>query len=258
MAIYHPSLFLSGADKEALVLLGQLILAEQGEGHNMCRDWVALSPAEAERLLSLLESFSASRLFVEGSYFAEGMANGDAWTDGGLREIYLSQRRRQGRTRVMSSRVWSEFVLRAGFNNSSEAWMWPTNLRRSPLRPMPLDHFLRMEVRLASAARLHPRVQALIVKFIQGTIPTLADIRERKAEVQRGSLRAFVDGFIQNLSDHVSGREKRPMSRRQVVAVSTIVMDMAAMFSTRDWTAAGVLSSLAGLAPDALNYAPDR
>jgi hypothetical protein len=258
MAIYQPSLLLTEADKEALVLLGQLILAEQGDAHNVCRDSVTLSPAEAERLLSLLESFSTSQLFVEGSYFAEGMANGDAWTDDGLREIYLSQRRRQGRTRVMSSRVWSEFVLRAGFDSSSEAWMWPSNLRRSPLRPMTLDHFLRMEVRLALAAGLHPRVRALIIKFVEDSIPTLADIRERKAEVQRGSLRAFVGGFIENLSDHVGGREKKPMSRRQVIAVSTIVMDVAAMFSTRDWTAAGVLSSLAGLAPDALDYPPDR
>jgi hypothetical protein len=48
------------------------------------------------------------------------------------------------------------------------------------------------------------------------------------------------------------------MSRQRVVAIMTIVMDTSALFSTRDWSVAGVLSSLAAIAPDALDDSPHR
>jgi len=114
MAIYEPSLLLSNTDREALSLLGQLALSSCGDGSNVHADAVALSPAEAQHLLELLEQFAASRQFIEGSYFAEGLANGDVWKDDGLREIYLSQRKRRGHSRIASGHTWREFVLRAG------------------------------------------------------------------------------------------------------------------------------------------------
>jgi hypothetical protein len=257
VAIYEPKLILSAADREALVLLAQLALASQGEDQgNISCDAVALSPAEARHLLELLEQFAGSRLFLEGAYFTEGLANGQGWHDDRLREIYLSWRVRRGRTRVASTQAWREFMLRAGFYFSENAWMWPRDLKRNPLRPMTLQHFLAMERKLVSASGLHPRVASLIVSFVESAIPTLEALRERKAQVRLGSIKNFVDRFVHDLRDHIKGREKTPMTRRKVIAISTIVMDTAALFATRDWTAAGVLSGLAAVAPDALDYAP--
>src|SRR5205085_521407 len=208
-----------------------MTLASQGEGlTNVGREAVALSPGEAGHLLSLLEQFANSRLFLDGAYFTEGLANGDAWSNDRLKEIYLAWKVRRGRTRVASSQAWREFMLRAGFNFSQNAWMWPKDLRRNPLRPMTFEHFLAMERRLAAAAGLHPRVAELLVKFVEEMLPKLEDVRERKAKIREGSIRKFVTGFIHDLKSHTSGRERQPMTRSRVVALSTIVMDTAALF----------------------------
>lgn len=255
MAIYQPELVLSVADREALVLLSQLALASEAEaGHNLDRNAVALSPSEANRLLELLEQFATSKLFVEGSYFVEGMGNRESEKDERLKAIYLSWRSRRGFTNVMSGSRWREFVLRAGFHHSDSAWIWPHSLQRSPIRPMALEHFLEMERRLVSTANLHPRVQKLISSFVGEMIPMLQLMRDRKLTVPRGSLKRTVGNFLEDLSDHIRGREKAPMTRRRIIALSTILMDTSALFATRDWTAAGVLSGLAAVAPDAIGF----
>lgn len=255
MAIYKPELVLSQADKDALVLLGQLALAtEATENANIPANAVALSPSEAIKLIDLLEQFAMSKLFAEGSYFAEGIGNGDANSDERLQGIYVTWRSRRGFTNIMANQRWREFVLRAGFNSSEDAWMWPHNVKRTPIRPMKLEHFLEMESRLVAMAHLHPRVQKLVMQFVERSLPNLEALREHKTAVRPGSLRSFVGSFISDLADHVRGSEKTPMTRHRVIALSTIVMDTAALFATRDWTATGVLSGMAAVAPDAMGY----
>lgn len=254
MAIYRPDLLLTKSDREVLVLLGQLALsADNLERGNQTCDAIALSPSEARRLLELLEQFAKSKIFLEGSYFAEGLAAGDALTDDRLRGIYISWRSRRGRTNVLSGQRWREFVLRAGFDFSEDAWMWPHSLQRSPIKPMRLEHFLKMEAKLASAAGLHPRVQQLLVAFVQQMLPQLKLVRDREMSVSKGVLTSAINGFIHDLKNHAEGNEKEPMTRRRVIAISTIVMDVGALFATRDWTAAGVLSGIAAVLPDAVN-----
>ena len=255
MAIYKPELLLSRNDREALVLLGQLALASQDElGGNNVGDVVALSPVEAVRLLQLLEDFVSSRLFLEGSYFAEEIGNGDADSNERLKGIYLSWRSRRGFTTVLAGQRWRELVFRAGFNSSEDAWIWPHALQRSPLRPMKLDHFLGMERKLAAVSGLHPRVQKLLLTFVESRLPNIKALRDRKAKILPGEVRSCVERFISDLSDHSIGRERAPMKQSRVVAIATIVMDTAALFSTRDWTIAGVISSLAAVAPEAMGY----
>jgi hypothetical protein len=253
MPINEPNLLLSKDDREALALLGHLVLSAYELNSNSSPELVALSPREAQRLLRLLEQFAASRQFVEGAYFAEGLANGDAWNDDGLREIYLSQRKRRGQSRIASSTKWRDLVVRAGFNTKQEAWVGPSDFRRAPTRPMTLEHFLAMEARLVSLSSLHPRVGELVLNLTSEAIPKLAEIREQKRKIEKGSLRRFVADFIYDLSHHIEGNEKRATTRRRIVAMSTLLMDTGAMFATRDWTAAGVLSSLAAVVSDSID-----
>lgn len=253
MPIYQPELILTKDDCEALALLGQLAINSEGGGSNVGRDIVQLSPSEAGRLLTLLEQFAASKLFVEGSYFSEQIGNGRGFDDDRLKRIYLSWRSRRGFTNVFSGQSWREFIFRAGFNSNSDAWMWPHSMSRSPLRPMPLKHFLRMENHLATYANLHPRIKNLILQFVESALPSIESMRNGKLSIPEGAVGLILNDFIRDLSYHIDGREKTPMTRRRVIAVSTIVMDTAALFATRDWTAAGVLSTLAAAAPDAIN-----
>lgn len=252
MAIYEPTLILTKADREVLFLLGQLALSTF-DGNcptNLDAEDVPLSPSEAERLLQLLQEFESSKRFVEGSYFTEEIANGGGWTNDRLKEIYLSWRSRSGRTRVASTYTWNEFVVRAGFNTSSDSWMWPRSIS-SPVRPMTLKHFVSMERKLIDTIGLDPRVKALIATFVEAGLAQLDDLREGKTKIRSGAIRTFVQSFVQDLADRQTGREALPMKRKRVIALSTILIDTSALFVTRDWTAAGVLSTIASVAPDA-------
>ena len=250
MGIYDPSLILSDADREALRLLGELALAaEQDGGANLHHDSAPLSASQAERLLNLLEQFIESKRFIEGSYFAEGVANGHGWEDRRLKEIYLSWRKRLGLTRVASTYTWNEFVVRAGFFTGTEAWMYPRPAR-SPTRPMPLHHFMAMEDRLSKAADLHPRVAKLIEDFIGSRLPQIEAIRTHEVEVATGSLRAFATSFVEELQRTLNGNERECMTRRKLIAMSTLLMDTGALFITRDWTATATISMIGSTLPD--------
>jgi hypothetical protein len=254
MAIYEPQLALTGEDREALYLLGQLVLSseEGGTNSNYSKDSVPLSPSDAHRLLELLEKFRDSRLFQEGAYFAETLASDNGWTNDRLREIYLSWRRRRGKTRVHSSSSWNEFILRSGFAANEDAWMWPRQINRTPVTPMTLEHFLKMEGRLAETSNLHPRVAKLLLDFVSSNLGTVETIRRREYKVRDGSLSQYVKNFVSDLKNMTLGREREPMARRRVIAVTTILMDTAALFATRDWTATGTISMIASVVPDAI------
>lgn len=245
---------LSKSDREVLVLLGQLILASNdGYSSNTPRDAITLSPNEARRLLELLEEFINSKLFLEGSYFAEGIANNNHQNNDRLREIYLSWRSRRGHSRISSGYVWREFLHRAGFNSGQDGWYLNGGMRRSPVKPMSLEHFVEMEKRLVGVAELHPRVAHLLLDLVGEALPALEILRARRGNIREGYVRGFVKQTISDISDHVVGREKEPMTRRKIIALSTIILDTSALFTTRDWTATGVISTIAAVVPDALD-----
>lgn len=258
MAIYRPDLVLSETDREVLLLLGRLVIASESKSNsNFGPDDVPLSPREAQTLLELLEQFASSKLFIEGAYFCEAITNENSWCNEHVKEIYFSWRSKRGKTNVSTQEHWKEFTVRAGFSTSENAWIWPARITRSPVRPMTLQHFVAMERKLAEEAGLHPRVRELIMNFINDSLPKLRDIRQHRAKIREGSIQSTVTTITKELSNHVNGFESSPMPRRKLIALSTIIMDTGAFFATRDWTATGVLSTLAGVASDALEYRPE-
>ena len=250
MAIYDPKIALSSTDREALLLLAELVLASANDDArgNVGPRTAPLSISQANRLLDLLEEFVHSKKFIEGSYFAEGVANGEAWNDRRLKEIYLSWRTRMGFTRVASTFAWNEFVLRAGFKAGPNSSI-DLRVGRSP-RPMDYDYFIAMENRLSQVAGLHPRVARLIDEFLQSKRPQLESLRARRTKLPGGIIRSFASEFVGELGRAVKGNEHNIMSCRRLVAMTTIIMDAGTLFITRDWTAAGTMSLVGSVLPD--------
>lgn len=150
MAIYNPEVFLTREDRELLRLLAELLLSCEGSGPtNVARDQVPLSRQESKKLLGLLEQFITSKKFVEGSYFVEKLFSENSLYDGSLRDIYLGWRRRHGKSRAVATIQWESFLGRLGIwtprRGNPQAWY------RASASPMSIEHFLRMERRLASA-----------------------------------------------------------------------------------------------------------
>ena len=149
MGIYNPRTFLSKDDVELLRLLATLLIEyERMEGRsNIAPESVPLSVAESQRLLQLLEEFISSRKFVEGSYFIERLFSGADVYDPRLKEIYLSWRKRQGRSRSMATVHWRRFINRLGIVKERSGYL--TGGYVIDAEKMELSYFLRMEARLS-------------------------------------------------------------------------------------------------------------
>ena len=200
-------------------------------------------------MLELLEEFVASRKFVESAYLIEGLFGGTAFSDARLREIYLSWRIRVGRTRVAASVQWEELLRRVGLVRG------PPDLRvwyRASATPMTLVHFKRMEMKLADAAQVHPRVKALIMQVIQAREDYLDDVRAGQHRLESGKISEKPKSLVSKLKGSDAKVGTAPMSSSKLAGILTIEMDFSALYTTRDWTVTGFLSTIAGASAPAI------
>lgn len=252
MAIYDPELFLSSSDRELLRLLAELVLQwdDPRAGSNYTRETAPLSAVESETLLRLLEGFVTSKKFVEGSYLIEKIFGGGSLYDSELRDIYLSWRRRVGKSRAVATIQWENLLGRVGIwttdRGNPQVWY------RANASPMELEYFLKMEARLASAARLHPRVKALILDFVKARLKAIEEIRFGRQKIEAGQVSDGPKSLLSHLQDNrPNPSETPPVSKSKLIGVMTIVLDFSALYTTRDWSVAGFLSTVAGALPPA-------
>jgi len=241
MSISEPEIRLSKPDKELLALMARLILEDAaGEfAANRSPAVVRLSDAEARKLLSLLTQFVESRKFVEGSYFVEGLTNPNELREDRLREIYLSARKRNGRTRTMSSMRWAEFLARLGVDNSPYSYANPD--------PMTFDRFLALERRLYAAAGVHPDVAELLLAVLTSSRSQIEGARHRENSIQHGVVRSAIIQPFRSLLQSVNSRISDPrLTTTQVSAAMILVSDLSVMFTTRDWDVVSTLSAWGG------------
>ena len=253
MAIYNPELFLTDTDRELLRLLGELVLSLSNQQlSNARRDEVPLSDIEAFQLFELLEQFVSSKKFVEGAYLIEKLFGGKSLYDKDLRDIYLSGQRRVGRSRAVATIQWENLLGRIGIWTAERGN--PNVWYRASANPMPADHFFRMEAKLADAAHVHPRVKILILKLVQARLSVVDAVRFGRRKLEVG---AVTNEPKQLLSVLQKGRHDSigspPMKTSKLVAIMTIVMDLSALYTTRDWSVpTSFLSAIAGAVPPAL------
>jgi hypothetical protein len=253
LAIYDPELFLSRDDRELLRLLANLLLSceESDVSRNLPAGEVPLSYSETRTLLELLEQFVTSKKFQEGSYFIEKLFGSANLYDKELRDIYLGWRRRYGKSRAVATIQWENFLGRLGVWTTDRGN--PNLWYRASASPMPLEHFFRMERRLATSAGLHPRVRALILDFLRAREVALEAMRRGEAALRQGQVREPPTKLLTRLMREESGPTGvAPISTSKLTGILTIVMDFATLFTTRDWSVTSVLSATAGALPPVL------
>lgn len=242
MAIYAPTPTFSKTDRRLLALLAKLLLENHGTDariSNLAHGMALLSEAEAAELADLLERFLASKETREAQYFVEGLTSPSFQNDAALREIYLSRRKRNGRTRSVASMHWSNFLVRLGIE---EPMRRAYISRLSSGVPMELDHFLQMEKRLLDAAGLNPRVTELALRVVRSQTPRLGEVRTGEATLDHGAIERLLAIPLQrDITKHV-----REISSRRIVYIVILVADFSVLFTTRDWSVAGTLSTIAG------------
>ena len=234
MAIYDPAPHFNSNDRRLLALLGRLALEscdDAATGRNTPRDWAALTDSELEDLRVLLWEFASRREFREAAFFAEGLTQSGALDDPRLRELYLQSRRRGGRLRVMASRQWAEFLVRLGLRQSF-SWI-------GPVAPMPRDYFLKMEQRLLLAAGLSPRVVDFVIQVVKAQTGVEPGLSNRYSPIPFGSFREEVAVIVPGDLGASGG-----ISTARAASLIGLCADLSIMFTTRDWTVAGTLSSI--------------
>lgn len=251
MAIYEPNLRFSKAEMLAISILDALLArsSDQKNGENSGEDLVEISPSEARDLAAFLDDLRNSRKFRESAYFTEALADGKGLTDDRAKEIYLAWRTRHGRTRVASTFVWNEFVLRAGFGFSDNARMYQRPYR-SPVTPMPLGHFLAMEVRLANSYGLSDQTTEIISQYYEKRLRLIDEVRKGDRVLPSGTVEQSASELADTFESIAKCSPAKSVTKARLAACTGLIMDIGAMFITRDWTATGVASVVGMSLPD--------
>jgi len=241
MAIYPPTPVFSETDKKLIILMTKLLtekLEKDAPSSNLPVGIVALTDQEADELLERLEALINSREFTESCYFVEGLTLPGSIDEPRLREIYLSARKRRGRKRALASIHWSEFQVRLGIIKNAT--------RGTHARQMDLEYFQKMERRLLAATGIHPQVAELIMRFINAQAKETETVRSGRRSLQHGSIRPIVaDPIYRWRESRLQSRDLR-VPAASIAAAITIVADISVLFTTRDWSVTGTLSTMAG------------
>ncbi|WP_277983444.1 hypothetical protein [Sphingomonas faeni] len=248
MAIHEPEIRLTGDDKDLLRLLAELILSSHDDriSSNYPTNSTVLSDNEARQLVLLLENFVSSKKFVEGSYLIEHVFNRDV-DDHALRSLYLAWKKRHGRSGALATAQWQALLARLGVQPMTEfnhPW------HRQPVKPMSFEHFLRMEKRLNAASGINPRVQQIILGFVEKQESYVESLRSGKTELAKDQILNLPKRLLNHIKQtNAMQTAINPISTQQIIGIAVIVMDFATLFTTRDWDASGFISTVSGAAP---------
>ena len=216
------------------MLMARLLLENfnpDAPGTNRYVDAVALSDAEASELARLLNELVGSKDFQDASFFVEGMTIPGQREVRELREIYLSGRKRGGRSRALGSIRWYEFQARLGIVKDAD--------RRTGTEPMNFMYFLEMERRLLGLSGLHPHVIPIILKLVAAQHQSIEAVRQGHKWLPHGTIKNLVLAPF-------SCREEHNIPTAQLAAAITVVADISVLFTTRDWGVTGTISTIAG------------
>ena len=239
LPIYSPKPAIDRDRSRLVELLGQLLDEKlSSDNNNLPAGELALSASERTELQDLVERVSTERSFFVALVFVDGILGNKGATEQSLREIYVSERKRRGYSRVLSSGAWHQFKTRLGGRSEDLS----TYLRAA--RRMPYEHFMRMERRLLSFYRLPDRVRDYVVNTVEKERAKLESIREVLFTRSHDAYHS-VQQNTKELLDQVRQRGET-MSSQQLAGLVCVVADSSVLFTTRDWSVAGTISTMAG------------
>ena len=254
MAHSSPELRWTPDEKELLSLLAQLVADPTRESSNFRSEReVVLSDREADRLVDLLQQFSASRKFQDGSYFVELLFGGLEFDEPVAREIYLSWRKRHGRTRALASTHWQEFLVRIGLSTDTGGYLRGTYGIQA--RRMDLSYFLKLEAILLRSASLDPRLVGLISRILEAHRTAIESVRSGENKIAAGNIRNLPQNVALEVKSNRGSVGVEPMSTLKAASLMLLVADVSVLFTTRDWNVVGTLSSMSS-AVISLTYEP--
>lgn len=239
LPIYTPKP-VANRDRRRLTQLLARLLDEKLGSHNsnLPEGEVVLSASENDELTELVSKISEDKSFFIELAFVEGLLGSREISEGQLKEIYLSERKKRGYSRALSSGQWHQFKTRLGDQSGSLS----TYLRAA--RPMPFEHFLRMEQYLFSFLGIHPNAIEFLISKVEQFFETIEAARDSIFD-QSKSMSLDISVATRLLIDELQER-RHSMSTQQIAGLTTVVANSSVLFTTRDWSVSGTMSTMAG------------
>jgi len=237
--IFKPRLSVSDASEELIYFIAyRLDEFLSQKSHNAPMSEVIFSPRESTHLEECANRVLEDRNLFYSLYFVEKLFSDTAVSEEELREIYLTQRKRFGYDRALSSARWHEYVTRLGMRKGSLS----TYLRGA--EQMTFEHFIRMERRLLEIFNTPPQVTSFALEMIHENQEVIEQLRRTPFDNRsKKTSFTFVDKVKSSL---ISIREKNSMPPEKLSALMVVVTNSTSLFSSRDWSVAGTISTMAG------------
>lgn len=227
--ISAPKIDLSSNDKRLLLLLEKL-LDEASVVQGNIENAVGLSHEEAQELTVAINHKLESKEFWNAAALVENLSQGNREA---ARHIYLEGRARRGASRIMSSNHYHQFLVRLGFERP----------HLPDLRPIDFEHFVRMERRVWSAIGVSPHIIDLLERYLRQNKKEIELARAGKLPLASGKIireaRSLRPPEGTSAWDYV-------LQSNRIAGALTLFSNMGVMFSTRDWSVASTMSTLAG------------
>lgn len=240
MAIRPPYITLSDEERRLITLLEKLIyvaITDQWQSENIS----APSNSEIDELFLLIQHLAESRRFRENTYLAENLhLDTTAQAEQAMKRIYITAAGAKSARNPFAPRHWADFTTRLGHPRDLTSYATETS-------PMTYEHFLKMEKTLFDQFELRPSVSRLLLKLVAEHQDRVEETRRAKQELPSN----FVLNLISDLPDSIRRFSlthwlDQPMETNRAAGLLTIVINLSALYSSRDWSVASVLSTLAG------------
>lgn len=236
MSIYPSNTSYTRNDIRLIKLLAEILRDTPNEEFptNM-KNMVHLTTEQVDRLLELINIKLEDKEFALASGFLNSIVSRNA---DDIRESYLAGRTRRSRTRALASKQVEEFCTRFGLSSANARWY-------NPADKMSFEYFIRMEQRAFHQMGISPKVADMAIRFIKTEQAEIESVREGK--IHPGV--SFVSASIQMVKTNLAKlKEIRDglVDAQQLSGTLTVVVNVGLLYTTRDWSVTGTLSTIAG------------
>lgn len=245
--VHQPKLILSELDRELIALLADIITRTPESG-NETAELPALTNAEALHLLSLLEKLLEDRRFQNSAFFCQAI-----WLKENekiARRIYSSMRRDLGKTVIMVSRDFGNLQKRLALPSRT----FPPSSPKS----FTFTEFIRYEIALFSEAGLDIRVRNVLTRFLTQCEKSLETERSQRTFSPSSPSNVIASTAEAIRLGVVKWKVGLDLTTPRYASLLTIITNASALFTTRDWTAIGVLSATAAVIGADLQASADQ
>lgn len=242
MAIEKPRIRLLRYERRFLEILESYLL-QVLEQTALSSPQVHLSNAELNELFSLVQAFGESKRFRESAYLIEALYREKiVASHSSLQRIHATKAGLTSGRNPWARHNWIDFNARAG--NAPILPDRPTNTK-----PMNFEHFLKMEEVLFEELQLETKVSELLLSEVRAQQGEIEHIRNSRKGLPSNLLYKLIESVPESFRKApTSDFLNKPVETKKAAGILTIVANMSVLYSTRDWSVTGVLSTLAGAA----------